>query len=109
MSILEVLEWARSLKESLRKKNYKVAGPEPFGTCIELVVDAGDIIFYVYAYPGRHSDTIILKITPDKMECQEALLTPRGLIIIAEEPDEAASRISSLAAKRVAKIARLPK
>ena len=109
MSILEVLEWTRNLKENLKKRNYKVAGPDPIGTCIELVVDAGDMIFYAYAYPGRHSDTIILKITPDKMECQEALLTPRGLIIIAEEPDEAASRISSLAAKRVAKIARLPK
>ena len=104
-----MLEWTRSLKESLRKRNYKVAGPEPLGTCIELVVDAGDIVFYAYAYPGRHSDTIILKITPDKMECQEALLTPRGLIIIAEEPDEAASRISGLVPKRVAKIAQLPK
>jgi len=60
----------------------RVVNVESKTTCVEITAKlAGRPVFF-YVYPGRFSDSTIIRVTPVPMGCQEALLSPEGLYTI---------------------------
>jgi len=59
-----------------------VVNVEPRTACTEITAKiAGKPVFF-YVYPGRFTQSTIIRVTPLPMGCQEALLSPEGLYSI---------------------------
>ena len=91
-----VLEWSRRLRRSLEELGFKATTPAAAGDCAELVVEGRGLTFYLYIHRGSVSeDYWIVKITPDSVGCPNSLYTPRGLITISRDPEQASNTIAS--------------
>jgi len=60
----------------------QVVNVEARSACTEITAKiAGRPVFF-YVYPGRFTESTIVRVTPVPMGCQEALLTPEGLYVV---------------------------
>jgi len=76
-------------------KNLGIAtySPEDRGECVEAIVDYNGESFFIYAYEGRYSDSLVIKITPTPRDCTTALLDPDGLFALGDREDSLATKI----------------
>ncbi len=100
-----LLTLAERVRSELRARGLRVGLPQGFGACVELPIDHGDSVVYVYIYPGRFSEALVAKITPTRCGCERALLCPYGLYALAEP--EALSRAIQAKLRRASIIAKM--
>jgi hypothetical protein len=82
-----------TIKETLKREGYKVAGPTRSGTCLELAVDAKDSTFFIYVFKGEVKDYVVVKVTTEPGDCERTLLNPRGLYVIDNDVEKLVSRL----------------
>jgi hypothetical protein len=78
---------------SLSSLGVKTYPPEDKGECVEAIVDYEGESYFIYAYEGRYSDTLIIKITPTPRDCATALLDPDGLFALGGQEGVLAMKI----------------
>ncbi len=66
---------------------------EDKGECVEAIVDYDGESFFIYAYEGRYSDSLVIKITPTPRDCTTALLDPDGLFALGDQEDSLAMKV----------------
>ncbi|GAB6148513.1 hypothetical protein [Stetteria hydrogenophila] len=94
-----------ALLEGLERLGVKVYPPEDKGGCAEAIVEYGGESFFLYAYNGRYSDSVVVKLVTVPRDCYSALLDPKGLIAILDGETLPAEKVKEKL-ERLLKIAR---
>ncbi|MGC9111921.1 hypothetical protein [Acidilobus sp.] len=94
---------AREVVKEIRDLGYRCSEPEDAGDCLESYVELNDNVVRLVFLQPRYTDLILIKLTDEVGGCEEAIYSPRGLYVLANNPREAADAIISKAKMLTAK------